>query len=115
MAGLLPALLAVAVVAEPDAGEAAAVARTTPGWVVVVGVDVDAAEVAVADIRPHTRRGSPTMQTTVTRLRFMPQLRSTTAMWCSAQMRLGLLADPTATTRDLMTAFQTTILAIALS
>ena len=78
MAGLLPALLAVAVVAEPDADEAADVAHTATGAVAVVDVDVDAAEVAVADKHPPTLRESPTTETTATPSRFWPQRRSTT-------------------------------------
>jgi hypothetical protein len=89
------------------------VARTIPGVIVVADVDVDAAEVAVADTHPPTLRESPTMQTTATPSRFLPRRRSTTTMWYSPPTQLGPLAGPMATTRDLMTVSLTTILAIA--
>ena len=105
MAGLLPALLAVAVVAEPDAGEAAAVAHTVPGVIAVADVDVDAAEVAVADTHPPTLRESPTMETTATPSRFLPRRRSTTTTSSSTLTQSIPLAGQMGTTRVPMTAF----------
>ena len=108
MVGLLPALLAVAAVAEPDAGEAADVALTVTG--AVADVDVDAAEVAVADKHPPTLRESPTMETTATPSRFSPQRRSTTTTLSSTLMQSIPLAGQMGITRVPMTAYPRTTL-----
>ena len=107
MVGLLPALLAVAAVAEPDADEPADVALTATGAAADVDVDVGAAEVAVADKHPPTLRESPTTETTATPSRFSPQRRSTTTTLSSTLMQSMPLAGQMGITRVPMTAYPT--------